>query len=61
MIPFVILLTAIGMWFALGYRQMPRCQEDAVVIGIGSFDAGRWSRYECGPAVDDFVDYNAQG
>lgn len=32
----------------------PRCQEDAVLIGTGDFQGGRWTAYACGPAVDDF-------
>lgn len=34
---------------------LPQCEEDAVLIGTGDFDNGRWSAYMCGPAVDDFV------
>lgn len=33
---------------------LPRCPEDAVLIGSGSFDGGRYSSYVCGPAVDDY-------
>ena len=33
---------------------MPRCPEDAVLVGVGSFDDGRWTEYQCGPAVDDY-------
>lgn len=33
---------------------MPQCREDAVVVGVGDFDDGRWSEYVCGPAFDDF-------
>lgn len=33
-------------------RSLPRCEEDAVLIGIGAFQDGRWSAYRCGPAVD---------
>ena len=36
--------------------QLPRCPEDAVIIGVGAFDAGRWDRYVCGPALDDWED-----
>lgn len=35
-------------------RYIPRCAEDAVLIGAGAFVNGRWSRYRCGPAVDDY-------
>lgn len=24
-----------------------RCQEDEVIVGVGQFEAGRWTRYEC--------------
>lgn len=33
---------------------LPSCPEDAVLIGSGSFEHGRWSAYGCGPAVDDY-------
>jgi hypothetical protein len=33
---------------------IPRCREDEVLVGAGDFDAGRYSAYVCGPAVDDF-------
>ena len=33
---------------------IPKCPEDAVLIGTGNFEDGRWDRYTCGPAVDDF-------
>ena len=36
------------------YRYIPPCPEDSVISGYGDFDLGRWSNYECGPAVDDF-------
>lgn len=32
---------------------MPRCEEDAVIVGNGEFADGYWSRYECGPSLDD--------
>lgn len=35
-------------------RVVPACEEDAVLIGAGDFEHGRWSAYECGPAVDDY-------
>ena len=34
---------------------MPACEEDAVLVGVGDFEAGRWTAYECGPARDDFL------
>ena len=35
--------------------EIPRCQEDTVLVGQGDFVRGQWSRYECGPALDDFT------
>jgi hypothetical protein len=37
---------------------IPQCAEDAVVVGSGSFDNGRWSEYRCGPSVDDYSEAN---
>lgn len=34
---------------------IPRCAEDVVLVGKGSFEHGKWAGYDCGPAVDDFV------
>ena len=34
-------------------RRIPQCYEDAVLVGIGDFDNGRWDTYVCGPALDD--------
>lgn len=48
----VLLLMVLGVAWT---RTVPACQEDSVLVGVGSFDRGRWSRYECGPAVDDLV------
>ena len=36
---------------------LPRCEEDQVLVGRGDFENGRWSAYECGPALDDFGGY----
>lgn len=36
-----------------GSQALPRCPEDSVLVGVGSFENGRWSSYECGPAYDD--------
>ena len=33
---------------------IPRCPEDEVLVGAGSFTNGRWTWYSCGPARDDF-------
>lgn len=35
-------------------RVVPKCQEDAVVVGRGDFTHGRWDRYACGASVDDY-------
>ncbi len=35
--------------------KIPACAEDAVLIGAGRFESGRWSSYVCGPAADDFI------
>lgn len=34
---------------------MPRCSEDAIIIGGGDFVDGRWTYYSCGPARDDYL------
>jgi hypothetical protein len=34
---------------------IPTCAEDVVIIGIGDYEAGRWSAYVCGPAADDLA------
>jgi hypothetical protein len=51
----VTVLVAVVLAGIGGRATLPRCQEDAVLIGRGDFDDGRWSAYECGPAVDDFA------
>ena len=38
--------------WAEGHR-IPECPEDAVLIGRGQFNDGTWTRYACGPALDD--------
>ena len=53
----VVLVVAAGL-AALdlaGVRRMPACQEDAALVGEGEFLLGRWTRYRCGPAVDDYL------
>jgi len=32
---------------------LPKCPEDSLIRGVGTFDNGHWSGYECGPAADD--------
>ncbi|KKL66497.1 hypothetical protein LCGC14_2144390 [marine sediment metagenome] len=34
--------------------QIPPCMEDVVLVGVGEFEHGLWTRYVCGPAVDDY-------
>ena len=46
-------LVAIGA-YSKGLRFVPRCQEDAVIVGMGDFNHGRWSEHVCGPSLDDF-------
>lgn len=36
-------------------REVPRCNEDAVLVGEGRFEFGAWTQYRCGPALDDFA------
>ena len=38
----------------ISFHRIPACQEDAVLLGTGSFERGRWTSYVCGPAVDDY-------
>ena len=38
----------------LGAADLPQCPEDTVIVGTGDYHAGRWTAYECGPAVDDY-------
>jgi hypothetical protein len=53
---FVIGLIAMGaLAVAIYFWKIPRCAEDQVILGARDFNAGRWTRYQCGPAVDDFV------
>ena len=42
----------------MGMRFTPHCQEDQVLLGVGDFNKGRWSSYECGPAADDFAPFS---
>lgn len=48
-------LVAAAVLGSLAAPQLPRCPEDAVLIGVGAFQSGAWSRYVCGPAVDDYA------
>lgn len=33
-------------------REVPRCPEDAVIVGYGKYKDGRWSDYQCVPLDD---------
>jgi hypothetical protein len=35
-------------------RTVPSCEEDAVIVGTGDFEHGRWTSYVCGPSADHF-------
>lgn len=47
------LLYALVLTGHTGFRAVPRCEEDAVLVGTGQFEDGRWSAYTCGPAAGD--------
>lgn len=51
-----ILIIVSMVILALPLRSVPVCMEDAVLVGTGDFEDGRWSRYECGPSFDDYVE-----
>lgn len=51
-----LLLTANVLIVALAFTRIPRCEEDQVIVGVGAYTDGRWSVYECGPALDDFAE-----
>lgn len=53
-----LILIGVGIADDLPNVEIPRCPEDAVLVGAGEFDEGHWSRYTCGPAVDDFTNYS---
>ena len=56
-------ITLVLIWIAIllvvlqldTMRSLPQCHEDVVLVGQGDFEGGRWDRYACGPALDDFV------
>lgn len=50
-----LVATAFNVDRELKHRSVPQCQEDVVLVGVGDFNKGRWTSYECGPAVDDFA------
>ena len=51
----VLVGVKVGLYVGILITNPPRCQEDAVLVGVGDFNRGRWTSYECGPAVDDFA------
>ena len=60
---FIALLVTLLLTFVITIigptiNQMPRCQEDVVLIGQGDFENGRWDYYVCGPAIDDYIQSN---
>lgn len=55
----VLVAAILALGFALAIvtgasPALPSCPEDAVIVGVGSFDHGQWSTYQCGPARDDY-------
>jgi hypothetical protein len=48
-IAFLILIGLIVAMVAVGSSRVPSCDEGDVIVGIGDFDKGRWSRYICVP------------
>lgn len=50
----VLVLALIAALVLTEAPALPRCEEDAVIVGAGDFTAGLWSEYVCGPALDDF-------
>ena len=37
--------------------EVPTCPEDAVLVGTGSYSYNKWTKYYCGPSVDDYKGY----
>ena len=52
----LVLLTLILQANLRSRPTIPTCQEDVVLVGVGDFEHGQWTAYECGPAVDDFME-----
>lgn len=51
----IVIGVALGVaLFLMAYPTLPRCEEDQVLVGSGSFMHGQWSAYRCGPAEDDY-------
>jgi hypothetical protein len=51
----VALLYGAMLAWSTGFRPTPQCAEDQVLVGQVRFENGFWDRFECGPALDDFV------
>ena len=50
-------ISALGLLASLAWPSqpvIPQCPEDAVLVGSGRFESGRYTEYQCGPAVDDY-------
>ena len=55
-IALAIMLVAVSIALYIDHIiTLPQCQEDVVLVGVGDFEHGRWTSYECGPAVDDYI------
>ena len=55
----VCIIVAVRLGDLLMQPHIPQCHEDAVIVGIGDFEDGKWSEYVCGPSLDDFnYDWN---
>lgn len=49
----LLVTTVAGMSDDLANFELPRCQEDQVLVGEGNFEDGYWEGYVCGPTLDD--------
>ena len=49
----VLLVVLLAVLVASAPAPLPKCQEDAVIVGYGQFEKGVWTEYRCGPALDD--------
>jgi hypothetical protein len=53
----LVLWLSLGAWLLYDAAQTPaieRCAEDVVLVGTGDYEDGRYDRYVCGPAMDDY-------
>ena len=52
----LVALAVAGFVLAVNVSIVPYgCPEDAVLVGEGQYEDGRFERYVCGPAADDFI------